>query len=262
MDLSTPSMTARAVAAHRLRFQRLPAPTGDPAADEKLQASIAQGSPAGDGPFRRYLARRTLFFDRAVVDTLSAGCTQVVVLGAGYDGRSMRYYRQGVAWFELDHPATSADKRRRLEELSLPARACGVPVDFEASPIGPALRSAGFDAGKQTLMLCEGVTPYLGAATVRLLLNSTRELASSTATLAIDFALQPPCGAQTRDRLLLERRVNELGEPFRFTPHGDAIVPLLAETGWRVESAVDPGGKSMTESVSRTVFVLASPERS
>jgi len=38
----------------------------------------------------------------------------VVILGAGYDTRAARLPRAGVKFFEVDHPATQAEKRERL----------------------------------------------------------------------------------------------------------------------------------------------------
>jgi methyltransferase (TIGR00027 family) len=72
-------------------------------------------------PFRRlartptltFLAARTRFFDDAVTDGFEAGASQVVIVGAGYDSRAWRLARPGVRCFEVDHPATQADKRAR-----------------------------------------------------------------------------------------------------------------------------------------------------
>jgi len=60
-----------------------------------------------------YIRARTAFFDRVVVSAIDRGVAQVVIGGAGYDGRAFRYAKPGVRWFEVDHPATQADKRAR-----------------------------------------------------------------------------------------------------------------------------------------------------
>src|SRR5690348_11267261 len=115
-----PSETARRVAAYRLGFARLPAPFGDPAADDRLAGDVSAGldferDPRMDG----YLRLRTSFFDQVVVDALERGVTQLALIGAGHDGRALRYAKSGVRWFEIDHPATQADKRRRLAHLKI-----------------------------------------------------------------------------------------------------------------------------------------------
>jgi methyltransferase (TIGR00027 family) len=63
-----------------------------------------------------YLAARTLLFDRFVRDALDGGVRQVVVLGAGFDSRAWRLARPGVTFFEVDQPATQADKRTRAPD--------------------------------------------------------------------------------------------------------------------------------------------------
>ena len=104
-----PSPTAQRVAAYRLGYERLPAPFGDPAADERLARDVA-GSLTFDQheAMGRYLRWRTAFFDRVVVNALARNVLQVATIGAGYDGRSLRYAKPGVRWFEVDHPPLSA----------------------------------------------------------------------------------------------------------------------------------------------------------
>jgi hypothetical protein len=63
-----------------------------------------------------YLAARTLFFDRFVGDALHDGLRQIVVIAAGYDSRSWRMACAGVTFFEVDQPATQADKRAKAPE--------------------------------------------------------------------------------------------------------------------------------------------------
>jgi O-methyltransferase involved in polyketide biosynthesis len=95
MNHGGPSVTARRVAAHRLGFSRVPAPYGDPAADEALAADVA-GQPPPAGRMRDYLTGRTRFFDQVVVDAIGRGVRQIVIGAAGYDARAFRYARSGV----------------------------------------------------------------------------------------------------------------------------------------------------------------------
>jgi O-methyltransferase involved in polyketide biosynthesis len=101
-----PSRTARVVAAHRLRCARPDPGFGDPVADDRLAADASDGLAADpQAPIGRYLAARTRAFDRAVLHAIERGNTQIVVLGAGYDGRALRFASDDVRWFEVDHPA-------------------------------------------------------------------------------------------------------------------------------------------------------------
>jgi O-methyltransferase involved in polyketide biosynthesis len=112
------SRTARSVAAHRLDYDRLRTPYGDPAADAALARDVAAGLERPPATrMHSYLRARTAFFDRVVVNSLGHGVRQVVTGAAGYDGRAVRYARRGVRWFEVDHPATQADKMERITRL-------------------------------------------------------------------------------------------------------------------------------------------------
>src|SRR5579864_4586739 len=133
MKKGSASYTARSVAAHRLAFDRVAAGYGDPAADEALSRDVADGLTPARTRIGEYLRARTAFFDRVVVDAVDRGITQVVTGGAGYDGRAFRYARPGIRWFEVDHPATQADKRARLARLGLDASHIAfIPADFTA----------------------------------------------------------------------------------------------------------------------------------
>ena len=81
--------------------------------------------PSGTGGQGASLIARTRFFDDRVLAALSAGIRQVVILGAGYDDRALRFRSPGVRFFELDHPATQADKARRLRAMKAGVRRAG-----------------------------------------------------------------------------------------------------------------------------------------
>ena len=76
MEEGGPSVTARRVAAHRLRFARIATDYGDPAADEALSADVAAGQVAPANRMHDYLAARTSFFDRTVVGSIDRAVRQ------------------------------------------------------------------------------------------------------------------------------------------------------------------------------------------
>jgi methyltransferase (TIGR00027 family) len=168
MKEGTASHTARAVAAHRLTYDRVAAGYGDPAADEALSRDVADGLTPGGTRMREYLRVRTAFFDRMVVNAVDRGITQVVTGGAGYDGRAFRYARPGIRWFEVDHPATQADKRARLARLGLDAAHIAfIPADSTADPVAGPLRDAGLDPARPVLTVADaaGLLSAAGWAT-------------------------------------------------------------------------------------------------
>jgi methyltransferase (TIGR00027 family) len=111
---------------------------------------------------------RTRVFDDACSEALAAGVEQVVILGAGMDTRPYRLpgMRAARIW-ELDLPETQAVKRAAI------TRACGrlpenvryAPADLTAEPLADLLGRLGVRTSLPTLLLAEGVLPYLPRAT-------------------------------------------------------------------------------------------------
>jgi len=103
---------------------------------------------------------------RFAEDHLAGGTfTQYVALGAGLDSLAWRrpdLFRT-ITMFEVDHPASQAWKRERVQELGLPdiPGHVFVPIDFEVESLRMGLDAAGFDWAQPTLFSWLGVLPYL-----------------------------------------------------------------------------------------------------
>jgi methyltransferase (TIGR00027 family) len=243
-----PSETARRVAARRLRFARVPAAYGDPAADEALAADVAAGFELAPSRMGDYLAARTSFFDRVVVRAIEAGVPQVVIGAAGYDGRALRYARPGVRWFEVDHPATQRDKRERLARLGILApHVRFVAADFRTDPVADLLRAAGLDPGAGALFLLEGVAVYLEPAVLEALLRQLREVAAVGSRLAVSVSLSHRQAA----RAAFQASVAAMGEPTMSSLEAGEAEALLASTGWQARGAQAPGDQSPGDQAAR-----------
>jgi methyltransferase (TIGR00027 family) len=228
-------MTARRVSAHRLSYARLPWAAGDAGAEDALAADVAGDTDVRHGRMHEYLRVRTAFFDRFVVGGLEAGTRQVVVGGAGYDGRSLRYAAPGARWFEVDHPATQQDKLARLRRLGVDTGGVRfVAADFTADPAGQLLLDAGLDAQAPALFLVEGVAVYLAPDVVENLLGQFRDVAGPGSRLAVSMPVTGTFRTGTRFR----SAVAAMREPAlsRFEPA--EAEALLASTGWPL---VQPG---------------------
>jgi methyltransferase (TIGR00027 family) len=235
MKDGTASRTARSVAAHRLEYARVAAGYGDPAADEALTADVADGRPPDHNRMHEYLRRRTAFFDRAVIGSIDSGLRQVVIGGAGYDGRALRYAKPGVRWFEVDHPATQADKRERLARLAIDTRSIRfIPADFTTDPIAEPLIAAGLDAARPALFLLEGVAVYLDPLVVARVLSEFRAVAAGGSLLAISVSV---ASSKSDTRARFRERVAAHGEPARSEFSHDEARDLLAAAGWDLRDA-------------------------
>lgn len=254
MRAAEPSLTAVGVALARSTLVRPATPTGDPASDESLTASLlSDGSGRRDGlieltadgqvaGFLGFITARTEFFDWAVLDAVNAGFGQVVILGAGYDGRALRFRAPGTRFFEVDHPATQADKRSRLDQLGVATDGITfVTADFTEPGLGDALESAGHRRDERSLFVLEGVLRYLPEPWFREVLAVIAAHAGPGSQLAASISTrvpgEPPDQAEARRRH--EQALAESGEPVLTVPDREVALRWLAEAGWIVDSVVD-----------------------
>jgi methyltransferase (TIGR00027 family) len=101
----------------------------------------------------------------------SSQAAQYVILGAGLDSFAWRQ-TGGVRVFEVDHPASQAWKRSRLDALGVaaPAGLVWAPVDFEVESVADGLGRAGLGAG-HTFVSWLGVVSYLSLDAIRATLS-------------------------------------------------------------------------------------------
>ncbi len=137
---------------------------------DRLDAEFAQSAgPNFTLTLRRYATAPVLTRSRYIEDELDQairrGVSQYVILGAGLD--SFAYRRLDLAnvlrVFEVDHPATQAWKRTRLQEvgIELPHNLSLIPVDFEKQSLIDGLRMSGYRTDEGSVFSWLGVTMYL-----------------------------------------------------------------------------------------------------
>jgi methyltransferase (TIGR00027 family) len=241
-----PSVTAQRVAAHRIAFDRLTAPFGDPSADEALARDVWAGTEVAPGdPIVRYLRARTHFFDRMVVDAIKHNVSQIVLIGAGYDGRPLRYARPGVAWWEVDHPDTQLDKRARLDRLGLATpHITFLAYDLESEGLAGALVESGFDPDAASLVCCEGVAAYLTLDALERLLTEVRAVAMPGTRLALSVSVTPASGDAMERRRTLHSRLAALGEPIVSSVAYEEARDLLNRTRWTPVKGTNRSGQA------------------
>ena len=238
-----PSVTARFVARTRATLDRPEVSTGDAPAELRLYQTLGR-TPLGRGSGRWHerMARRTSFFDRVTLAALDRGVHQVVIVGAGYDGRPLRFGTPGVTWFEVDHPATQSDKRARLAAVGAPTEdIVFVPIDLSTGDVVQSLDSAGFDRAGASVFLVEGLLGYLTRDTTERLLSSLGELAALDSRLAVAF---PIASSDRRAIKGLRHRVrgmvvSALGEPWLTRFSLEDVDDVFSRTGWRVSVELD-----------------------
>jgi methyltransferase (TIGR00027 family) len=237
-----PSLTALGVAIARSVLERPATPTGDPEAEARLAASLGAGAvDAGSRPrgeFFDYIAVRTRFFDEAVLRAIAEGVRQIVILGAGYDARALRFRTPGVTFYEVDYPATQADKQERLAATGASIDGIVfVAADFTEPGLPIALAAAGHDRLERSLFMCEGVLRYLPEFWFRELLRAAADQSAAESELVASISTQAPDAdaAARRVRATHERRLAASGEPVLTVPDRNVALRWLAEAGWSLQ---------------------------
>ena len=135
------------------------------------------------------MAARTRFIDDELLQAVERGVRQVVLVGAGYDGRPLRFSDLPVRWIEVDHPATQDDKRRRLARIGATTTNIRfVPVNLLDDSLDVELPRAGHDPAQPTLWVCEGLFPYLPRLTISALCGTLRALSSLGSAAGVQCA--------------------------------------------------------------------------
>ena len=137
-----------------------------------------------------YFNARTRYFDEVLIEEASKGLDQLVVLGAGFDSRSVRFAQQlGAAQvFEVDRPEVLQTRAERLRAVRQNPRAVAVAIDFERDDLSDVLLAHGFvTRGARSLFLWEGVTYYLSESAVDAVLAHIARISESPSSIVFDY---------------------------------------------------------------------------
>jgi methyltransferase (TIGR00027 family) len=221
------SVTALGAAGHRAAHQVLERGFvfADPLAlrilgeDAENAIALAKERPERR-PLRLFIAMRSRFAEDSARRAIEKGVRQILVMGAGFDTFAYRFEpASDMRVFELDHPSTQAEKRRRLTDARIaePRHVSYVAHDFEHGSMTGALEAAGFDPSKRTFVLWLGVTPYLTEEAVFATLSELARLPGG-AEVVFDYANPRDAINEANTRNFhreMAERVAASGEPFR-----------------------------------------------
>lgn len=186
------------------------------------------------------MAVRTVAVDDVLI---AAHNPQLVILGAGLDGRAWRIADLAdVSVFEVDHPASQRDKQRRaaaLRPLAGPVQY--VSADLAESNLDTLLAAAGHDVTKPTTWILEGVIPYLTAGQAGAALSTLAERSAPRSTVVVTYETGSFRGGimrtLARGLLVLVGRGDPMKSEPRLSEWSPASVSrLLEEAGFRWDS--------------------------
>lgn len=134
---------------------------------------------------------RAAYTEQSLKIAALAGVKQYVILGAGLDTFSFREkeFLSTHKVFEVDHPLTQADKKRRIAraEWEIPQNLAFVPADFTKDSLTDSLIAADFDKTAKSFFSWLGVTYYLTPRQIDKTLGELSNLCAEGSTLVFDY---------------------------------------------------------------------------
>lgn len=191
-----------------------------------------------------HYALRKRWLEAQARSAIDGGARQVINLGAGFDTLALRLAGENeeLRLIEVDHPATLAAKLEALEGEPHRDQVELLAVDFTKETLSERLPEAEtFDAELPTVVIVEGVLPYLDETEARTLLRSLRSLVCGRLDLAFTFiGEQSPTGTQPFGPLLRAFLIVK-GESMRFRCDPPALRALLEDEGFSLDDvAIGP----------------------
>lgn len=183
-----------------------------------------------------WMQLRTRALDDVLLDYLSHAGTQVVLLGAGFDCRALRF-REALSQakvYEVDHPATQQKKRACLGEAAS-SDTVYVAWDFERDPLsklGARLAELGLDPARATLTIWEGVTMYLSESAIEDSVHAVRDFGAEGSLLAFNYIERHTLQDQGFGARTVTRVVKRAGEPYQFGWDVEVLPSWLAARGF------------------------------
>ena len=251
MQTGQPSQTALGAARLRAAHQVLDDASilADPLAlrilGDDIAVSIDYAQAHAAGPrLRWFVAARSRIVEDALQAAVNAGATQLVVLGAGLDTLAYRTpLASRLRIFEVDHPATQAQKREMLEAaaIAVPEKLSFIAIDFEREMLPERLEAAGFAATERSFFSWLGVVPYLSEPAIFSTLGYMAQLPGG-ADVVFDY-VNPAASIAAAGRAAhqaLAERVAAAGEHFHSYFDTAQLSAKMSAAGFRHVRDIGP----------------------
>jgi methyltransferase (TIGR00027 family) len=193
-----------------------------------------------------YVCARTKVMDAAFLEALEARFAQIVLLGAGFDTRALRFgvCNHGTKIFELDAPTTQEPKLEifRKKGLIPPPELVFVSINFNQEDIFEVLTRAGYQDGQKTFFLWEGVCMYLNTQAVDNTLAFIQKHAARGSRIIFDYIYASVLRQENRyyGEQDIYKTVANAGESWTFGLEEGEVEPFLAERGFELLAHYTP----------------------
>ncbi|MBT2292600.1 class I SAM-dependent methyltransferase [Paenibacillus albidus] len=152
---------------------------------------------------------RAAFAEQALAVAATLGARQYMIFAAGYDTFAYRQpeWAAKLQIFEIDHPATAADKRRRISALHLdaPSNLHCISADFrDPDWLDHVLANPAFDPALISFSSLLGISYYLPKDVFKPFLSAIASLLPSGSSIVFDYpdeqTFTPQAGERRRSR--------------------------------------------------------------
>jgi methyltransferase (TIGR00027 family) len=187
-----------------------------------------------------WVIARTKYIDDAFKFANAQGFSQILLFGAGFDSRGVRFQTglKDSKVFELDAPTTQITKieQYRKRGIEVPSNLTFVPINFEKESVSEKLKEAGFKKGMKTLVILEGVLQYLKPEAAYATLDTIKNQAGTGSWLLFDYA---HASVLHREKNLngetgMMKRLDKYGESWQFGLEEADVEPLLSKYGFKL----------------------------
>ena len=140
-----------------------------------------------------YIIARTKYIDRVFQKAIVESFDQIVLLGAGFDSRALRFLNKSkTKVFELDSQKTQETKLRRLRRKNINSHPniYYIPVDFNQEYMSKKLIVGGFSMNKKTLFILEGLTMYLDNESINRIFTLIDSFSGAGSEIIFDYIYQ------------------------------------------------------------------------
>lgn len=262
-ELRWPASTNKGTALLKLLHQRLPHPLfrdeflqwfvdGASFSDNLSMDSLASPVHVPEKEFQRvafwYAGLRERFFDDLIRESIEAGSTQLLLLGAGFDTRYLRLKglaRSSVQTYEVDLERTIAEKRRILEQRlgRIPPNLHLLPLDFNRRSLSELFENR-LNGRSPAVCIWQGVSYYLPEETVLSVLRFMSRSLSPGSTIGFDCCspLMLTDNEQVPGIQFNIRQLKMKAEPYVFGMDSESMEGWLQELGFTNIRSVDQRG--------------------
>ncbi len=194
-----------------------------------------------------YIVARTKYFDSVMEKAIGNGIEQILIFGAGYDSRGIRFIgnHQNISIYELDSPITQTAKIDQFEKRDIitPSNVIYIPIDFIKESLEEKLLEAGFDKGKKSLFLLEGLVMYLRPESVDSTFRIIDEFSTNDSEIVFDHIYLSVLKRENEQfgEKEIYRTVKSANEEWTFGIEIGSINTFLEEYQFHVVEELGPG---------------------